>query len=368
MNLFEFVQSQPRLVVLPTLIFLGVFLALLAIRTFLYRLLHRWAARTETALDDIFIGATKTPFLLWCVILGLHVAVGTSQLDPNLISYVRRLLGALIVFSISMVLAEIALHTFRFYASKTQLPATGIAEVIMKIVILSIGVSLALGVLGVDITALVAALGIGGLALALGLQDTLANLFAGIHILLAKPIRVGDYVELDSGQKGYVVDIGWRGTQIRVLPNNMVIIPNNRLIQSIITNYYMPQQELSVLVQVGVHYDSDMEEVERITRDVARETMKRIRGGIPEFEPFIRYHTFGDSSINLSVILRAREVVDQYLIKHEFVKALHARYKEEGIVIPYPIRTLDVPENVLAHLEAPEPSASVGETETKPPG
>jgi small-conductance mechanosensitive channel len=102
----------------------------------------------------------------------------------------------------------------------------------------------------------------------------------------------------------------------------------------------LPSQDLAVLVDVGVDYSSDLERVEHVVGTVGREVMASVPGGVPEFEPFIRYHTFGDSSICFSVILRAKEFVDQYLIKHEFIKRLHARFASEGIVIPFPIRTI----------------------------
>ena len=93
-------------------------------------------------------------------------------------------------------------------------------------------------------------------------------------------------------------------------------------------------------MNVGVDYDSDLEHVERVTCDVARDVMRTVPGAVAQFEPFIRYHTFGESSIDFTVILRASEFVDQYLVKHEFVKRLHQRYRQEGITIPFPIRTL----------------------------
>jgi len=136
------------------------------------------------------------------------------------------------------------------------------------------------------------------------------------------------------------VDITWRNTVIRQLPNNLIIIPNRKLSEAIVTNFNMPEKELAVLIQVGVSYDSDLEKVEKVTIEVAKEVMKEVQGGVPKFEPFIRYHTFDDFSINFTVILRAKEFVDQYLIKHEFVKRLKKRYDEEGIVIPFPIRTV----------------------------
>jgi small-conductance mechanosensitive channel len=172
----------------------------------------------------------------------------------------------------------------------------------------------------------------------------------GIFVILDS--LVGHFVRLESGEEGFVTKVGWRSTWIRVLPNNMVIVPNSKLVSGQILNYYLPEPEMSTLVQVGVHYNSDLEHVERVTIEVARDVMAHIENGVPEFDPFIRYNAFGESSINFSVILRTREVVGRYLIQHEFIKRLHKRYREEGIVIPFPIRTLDVRREDLEFLAA----------------
>jgi small-conductance mechanosensitive channel len=120
----------------------------------------------------------------------------------------------------------------------------------------------------------------------------------------------------------------------------MVVVPNAQLAASRFRNYYQPDRELAALVQVGVSYDSDLEKVERVTIEVARCVMKEVPGGVPTFEPFIRYHTFGDSSIGFTVVLRGREFADQHVLKHQFVKRLSVRFMEEGIEIPFPIRTV----------------------------
>jgi small-conductance mechanosensitive channel len=224
---------------------------------------------------------------------------------------------------------------------KQLLPTSTLTQSLAKIFIYIFGILIILNTLGISITPLLTAFGLGGLAVALALQDTLSNLFAGFYITLSKQVRVGDFIKLESGEEGYVLDIGWRATRIRMLPNNVVLIPNSKFAQSVITNYYFPEQELAVLVQVGVHYDSDLEHVEKVTIEVGEEVMKEVKGGVPEFTPFIRYHTFSDFSINFTVILRAKEFVDNYLVKHEFIKRLHKRYKEEGIIIPYPIRAIN---------------------------
>ncbi len=209
-----------------------------------------------------------------------------------------------------------------------------------RLLVFLIGTLIILQSLNISITPILTALGVGGLAVALALQDTLSNLFSGLQVIASKQVRRGDYVKLESGEEGYVTDITWRNTAIRALPNNMVIVPNSKLASTLVTNYYQPEKEMSVLVQVGVSYQSDLKKVEQVTIDVVKEVLREVKGGVPEFEPFIRYHTFADSSINFTVILRAREFTDQFLVEHEFIKRLHARYQHEGIEIPFPIRTI----------------------------
>ncbi|MCL4395792.1 MAG: mechanosensitive ion channel family protein [Chloroflexi bacterium] len=197
-----------------------------------------------------------------------------------------------------------------------------------------------LQVLGVSITPILTTLGVGGVAIALALQDTLSNLFAGLDILASRKIKPGDYIKLSSGEEGYVADITWRYTTVRVLSNNLVIVPNSRLASSIVTNFDLPSPDLSVLVQVGVSYDSDLDKVERVTVEVAQDVMQHVSGGAPDSTPFIRYQSIAEYTINFTVILRAQTYVDQYLVIHEFIKRLHKRYASEGIEIPFPIRTI----------------------------
>jgi len=290
---------------------------------------------------------------VWFLIFGLYLALEYSKVPDNLAGIINNILIVLAIFSVTHALANIAANLVRTYSSKIKsaVPVTSLTQNLSRIVIFGIGLLMILGHLGVSITPILATLGVGGLAVALALQDTLSNLFSGFYIIVSRQIRVGDYVKLDSGDEGYVTDIAWRATSIKMLPNNTVLVPNERLTKAIVINYYLPDKELAVLVNLGVHYDSDLTRVEKITCDVARSIMTDVPGGVPGFEPFIRYGGFGDSSINLTVILRAREFVDQYFIKHEFIKRLHERYRKEGIVIPYPIRTLHYEEKEKERLK-----------------
>lgn len=313
------------------------------------RQLRRLAERSKGKFDDILVDAFRRLPLLWCTLAGIYFALTAMELPAKWSVVIGRALTTVIIISITLLAARIAGGLVVHYSAGATgvFRSTSLFRNLTVMVVVLLGGLVWLQTFGISITPMLTALGVGGLAVALALQDTLSNLFAGLQIIISQQLRVGDYVKLETGEEGYVTDIRWRNTTIRALPNNLIIVPNSKLASNIITNYYLPQQEMSVLVQVGVAYDSDLELVERVTIAVGKEVMAATQGGVPESEPFIRYHTFDASSINFSVILRAREFVDQYLIKHEFIKRLQARYREENITIPFPIRTV--------HLKAPTP-------------
>jgi len=304
----------------------------------------KWAekitAKTKWVGDEIIVGSAKGMILFWFVLIGLYFATSYLPLDPTSDFIIQKILIIAFIFSATLVGMKAIAGFLKAYMEKSAVPSATLLANLTKLVILVVGFLIILQTLNISITPLLTTLGIGGLAVALALQDTLSNFFAGLQIIASKQVRPGDYVKLESGEEGYVTDINWRNTTIRALANNLTIIPNSKLSSTIVTNYYYPATEMSTLVQVGVSYDSNLLEVERITIEVATEVMKEITGGVPEFAPFIRYHTFGDFSINFTVILRVKEYVDRYLVTHEFIKRLHARFKKEGIVIPFPITTV----------------------------
>lgn len=328
--------------VIPLAVFLIIVIAGYIIRKIAFLRLAKWAGHTKAQVDDIIIAALKGPFIVWFLMLGIYFALKVTKFPESIIHIIGKSLLVLGIFSVTLVLANIMSQVVRTYSSKVEsaLPVTSLTQNISRIIILGIGILIIINSLGISITPILATLGVGGIAVALALQDTLSNFFSGFHITVARQIKIGDYIKLDSGEEGYVIDINWRTTKIKMLSNNVVLVPNEKLTKAIVTNYYLPDKEMAVLVNLGVHYNSDLKKVERITCEVAREVMKEVPGGVPEFEPFIRYGAFGDSSISFTVILRAKEFMDQYLIKHEFIKRLHERYKKENIIIPYPIRTI----------------------------
>jgi len=318
---------------------------LLILKRIVFSRVHKFAQKTSTQFDDIFLKALDFPLVLFIFVSGVFVIenIFGFGFEEDLLKWVGVAFKATTIIAVILFIDRLFKGLIENYSQKFDIlkGSGGMINLAVRAVVIGLGLLILLDSFGVSITPIIASLGVGSLAIALALQPTLENFFAGIQILIDKPIKVGQFVKLESGEEGYVQKIGWRSTWVRMLPNNVVVMPNKVLVNSKVLNYYYPETEMAVLVQAGVHYDSDLEHVERITIEVGEDVLKTVQGGVPEFKPFIRYHTFNDFSIDFTVILRAKEFVDGYLIKHEFVKRLHKRFKEEGIVIPYPIRTLD---------------------------
>jgi small-conductance mechanosensitive channel len=324
-------------------IFLASLLVLLGVRLFVFKVLHSWVKRTQHKVDDIILLSIRMPSIFWCIVIALHIGVVMSDLPVKYVQYTTQTIDVIAILSITLAVANLVGRLFRNYvqASNLPLPTTGLVYGIIKGAILVMGFLVILSVLGISITPMITALGVGGLAVALALQDTLGNLFAGIHILLEKSIRIGDFVKLETGAEGYVEDITWRTTRVRMLPNNMVIIPNSKLAQSVVTNYYLPEKRMSLLIPIGVSYFSDPDKVERILLEEAKGGAGEIPGLLAEPEPLVRFIPgFGDSSLNFTLICQVAEFTDQYFAQHELRKRIFKRFQMEGIEIPFPQRTV----------------------------
>lgn len=326
----------------PLILAVGGFLVGIVAEKLILARLKRIATRTKWEWDELVINSLRWMPTLWFVIVGLRMAIRRMQVSPSFVSNFDRAMVVFIIVSVIVILGRIVSGMVQIFAKRAKgaFHATSIFAHFTTALIFIIGVLVILQWLKIPVAPILGALGVGGLAVALALQDTLSNLFAGLQIIGSGKVRPGDYIKLDSGQEGYVTDITWRNTTIRAIHNNMIIVPNAKLASSVTVNFNLPQREMALRVEVGVSYDSDLKEVEKITVEVAKEILNEVQGGAPEFEPFIRYHTFADFSINFTVIMYVKEFFSQYVIKHEFIKKLHARFNEKGIEIPFPIRTV----------------------------
>jgi small-conductance mechanosensitive channel len=339
MNLFE--KDFHEWIFPLSLIFGGVVVGFIFEKIFL-GWFKRFSKRTKWEYDDIIAHGLSFYTTFWFSLIGLYAASFNVYLNADLLHHLHQIIIVTAILSVTFFFARISVGIVNQFSRKKtgDQPSTSIFVNITRVVVYVIGILIVLQSLGISITPIITALGVGGLAVALALQDTLSNFFAGIQILITKQIRTGDFIRLDSGEEGFVNDVNWRNTAIKTTSNNIIVIPNSKLSSSKITNYHLPDLEMAFTVSVGVSYDEDLEKVEAVAIDVAKKVLAENPAAGKNFEPVVRFHTFGDFDIKFNVVLKTGNVNDQYALKHDFIKKLHARFKKEGIEIPYPIQTI----------------------------
>ena len=340
----NFVFSNVNPWLLLPLVFLVWVLVLGTVKKIVFAIVNKITSKTANKVDDLLLEALDLPVQLLVYASGVLVAhnlipkeAGVNFMQALLVGFKIVAIIAVILFIDKFIRGLIVL-----YAEKIDILRTsgGFAQGFVRIAIFILGGLILLDSCGISVTPIIASLGIGSLAVALALQPTLENFFSGIQLIADKPIQPGQSIRLESGEEGQVMKIGWRSTWICQPNNNTVIIPNKLLVNSRVTNFFYPNPEVVVSVPVGVHYNSDLDKVERVTLEVAREVMKDVDGGIKAFEPVLRFNNLGDFSIQLNVVLRAKDLGASHFVKHEFIKRLTKRYAREGIVIPFPTQTV----------------------------
>jgi small-conductance mechanosensitive channel len=316
------------------------------VKKILFPFLLKITKKTKWKSDDLVIESIGHWVIFWFFLGGciyiLPILVQAFSISDKLNTFFNNLFGSLFIFSISWVVARVVAGMIQIRSENdgSEIPSTSILGNIIKVIIYCLGFILILQTFNIAIAPLVTALGVGGLAVALALQPTLSNLFSGLQIIASGKINIGDFVQLENGKKGIVKDITWRNTIIETSQNNIVIVPNSKMADSIIENFYLINKEITFNIPVRVSYESDLEKVEKVSIEVVREVLNNFDGGIKEFNPFVHFYNFGEYTIELKIFLRVNEYADQFLITSEFIKALQKRYKIENIIIPFPVQTV----------------------------
>lgn len=307
------------------------------------RFRRRLEKRSRAArVPQLLLRCLSGPIFLLIISQGVILSLSSlSYLEPWR-SYLGRAAVAFAIIFVTYGLARSGRLLLDWYLHRAKV-RPGLSRLVQRFTVLLVylvGLLILLDYLDIPINPLIAGLGISGLAVALALQPTLTNFFAGTQIVSDRLVHVGDYIELEGSAAGYVVDIGWRSTRIRTTFNNLVIIPNSRMVDSIITNYHGPNLELAVIVESGVSYSSDLAQVEEVSLAVARELIAELPEAVKTREPWFGFDEFGDSNINFWVWLYAVDRISSFRVKSELIKRLHARFAREGITINYPVRLL----------------------------
>jgi len=337
--------ENPAELIWPIVIFLLTVALGWVVRWLILKALRGWVRRSQSRGGAVLIDVLAGPMVIWAAILAAHFAIQSSDLPPRFASRGAEILYFLWMVSVTLMGMRLAGNLVRNFGDQVPgaQPVTTLSQNLAQIGVLILGIVLVLDHFDYSIKTILTALGIGGLAVALALQDTLSNLFAGFYVAVARQVRLGDYVKLNTGEEGYVSDIGWRSTTIRSLNSNMIIVPNAKLAQAIVTNYNLPEKRMSASFQVGVSYRSDPDQVEKLLLEIVQAGMADIPGLLADPAPEVTFDPgFGESSIGLTVSFTVIEFAAQFGVRNELKRRIFRRFRQERIEIPFPTRTVQL--------------------------
>ena len=316
----------------------------------IYPLVLRFTNFTPTNLDVNLVRAFRRPFTLGILVAGLYLSLvipfeyslAVRHSIDRIAGIIGVVLGILAVTGVVSALFnwyydEIAPHTQSTLDDRLMPMLRRIATGLVY----ALGGLLVLDLLNINISPILASLGLGGLAVALALQPTLANLFAGTYVMTEGVVSQGDYIELENGVAGYVIDVGWRSTRLRTWTNNLVLVPNSRFAETIITNYQGPIPAVNIYLTCGVSYDSDLERVEHVCKEEMQRLLEGDDRAVKDYGSYFAYESFDDSNVTFYLFLQARDRIASFEVQSELIRLVHQRFHEEGIVINYPMRTIN---------------------------
>lgn len=343
-KMLQALLRDPFQLAVPLALLIGTFIAGLIVRRVLFRVVRQWDIRTEGHIGALITDSLRSAIVLWALMLGVHIATQNSPIPRPYLHYIPTTLQVLWILSLTIVMGHLAGNAVRFYSRRvvgTQ-GVTSLTQKLAQLAVVGIGVAWILRVVfDLNLTAILTTLGVGGLAVALALQDTLSNLFAGFYISVSGLIRVGDYIKLSTGEEGYITDITWRCTMLRGSSNNLVVIPNSKLGQAIYTNYHLPEPRMGSSFSVAVGRESDIDHVTEVLLDEAKAAAGEVKGLVAEPSPYIQFTPGpGDWSLGFQVNFSVREFGDQANVQSELRKRIFKRLRREGISMPFPTRTV----------------------------
>ena len=319
----------------------------------LFRLMLRAASLFPGDLDDHLVATAKGPVTAYIILLGAYLAIKIPLELPDAIdTIVDRVFSVAAIWVGAYMINAVGTSGLTWLqdylastpAANTSSWALPLARRSLLLIVAVMAVMVSLDVLGINITPLIAGLGIGGLAVALAIQPTLSNLFAGTYVITEGVVSPGDYIDMEGGVSGYVVDVNWRSTRLRTWGNNLVIIPNSRFAETVITNYSKPDEHVNVYLTCGVAYESDLGRVEQVGHEVMEQVLAEHPGAVLDYGAYFGYENFGESNVDFWLFVQSKDRLASFEVRSELIKQLHARLTEEGITINYPVRTLHFPD------------------------
>jgi len=308
---------------------------------FIDRLLMKIANRTQWEADERIVEIIHRPICWSIFLLGLaHAFLLEPVPSPPWNMVIPNIIKTLIlmVWWISLIREITAMNESNMGWLLNKIDKTHFYMIknISRIVILFTGILWGLAIWKVNLTPLFASAGIIGIAIALAAKDTLANFFGGIALFVDAAYKVGDYIILDSGERGEVVEVGIRSTKIKTRDDILITIPNSIMSTTKIINQSAPEPRYRIRIDVGVGYNSDLRLVEKTLLRVATENHALAE----KPEPRVRVRSFGDSAILFQLLVWVQDPRHRGRETHNLLKMIHSAFQDQGIEIPFPQRDI----------------------------
>jgi len=357
MSAMRQILQDPFELLVPLALLAGTVIAGLILRRILFGVFQKWAGNADGHLAILVRESLSGPLVLWSIMLGLHLATQYSEIPARYLKHAPAALAALWILSVTLAMSHLAGNIVRFYGGRVTgaQSVTTLTQKLAQLAVVAIGIAWLLRVVfNLSLTPVLTTLGVGGIAVALALQDTLSNLFAGFYVSISGLIRLGDYIKLNSGEEGYVLDINWRSTTMRGVNNGLIIVPNSKLGQAIYTNYHLEDPRIGVSVTFGVGPESDIDRVTEVLLDEAKSAAAEVPGILEDPPPSILFNPGpGDWNLGFQVQFSIRQFQDQNTSLSEMRRRIYKRLLKEGISMPFPTRTIIV-QNADARTGTPD--------------
>jgi small-conductance mechanosensitive channel len=307
----------------------------LLVRSLLRRSLARIATARPNELSEVLAASLPRPAGIAVFLVAMAAGLRMAPLpQTNLVVAHKLVAVALAVLGVT-VLMRVGLRAIQAYGRSNPAlrSSAGMGKAVVWVVGLGIDAVLVSEALGISLAPALTALGVGSLAVALAVQDTLSNFFSGLYIVVDKPVRPGDFIRVDPSYEGYVETIGWRSTHLRTLSHNLVVIPNATLSKAIITNYTLPTPHMASSVRVDVAADADVDRVEDVLTDEARRALD-VPGIAREPAPSVTMTPgFVDGGIGFTIFFLVLSFGEQGNVQHAIRMRVARRLKKEGIAL-----------------------------------
>lgn len=317
--------------------------------TILVKVLKFLVGKTKTTLDDRILGAFQRYLLAIALVTALWISLEATYPDAITLGNMKAfdlyiiVMIAICGFLLSALADQILLwYGLEIRPRKKDVKSEEVfpfVRNVVKIAIVLVFIVFILQRLGFDTTAIITGLGIGGLAVALALQDTLANFFAGVHILVDKPFREDDYVKLENGTEGTVVKIGWRTTRLVTPTMNELVVPNSKLAGCILENYSNPHGTSGVSYTIGVDCKEDIDAVEKVIQNSLVKVAKN-NTLLDEKSIWVRFDSFGEYTLDFKFGYLVNGYVNRWAVLKEVNRELFYAFKQNKINIPFPVRVI----------------------------